>query len=172
MFSSGMQYTGPIQFSMRFAFTIENDVQGKNGEDISDSGECIDSNKPSSNDDNLEEDIVESDIELDTTDVVQPDNDPPEKVIGGIPAEFIQCSFLCWKALLFLNYSVTKHITYTLIQMGDASIEVTEESRDAAQEFKSKAVEAISEGIFLYLLLPRSNLLVLLILSGLHIRKL
>ncbi|KAL3512155.1 hypothetical protein ACH5RR_024872 [Cinchona calisaya] len=82
---------------------------GKNGEDISDSGEHSDSKKPSSNDDDLDDDIVESDIELDNTDVVQPDNDPPQK-------------------------------------MGDPSIEVTEESQDAAQEFKSKALEAISEG--------------------------
>jgi hypothetical protein len=34
--------------------------------------------------------------------------------------------------------------------MGDPSIEVTEESRDAAQISKSKAIDAISEGIFLH----------------------
>jgi suppressor of tumorigenicity protein 13 len=33
------------------------------------------------------------------------------------------------------------------LQMGDPSVEVTEESRDAAQAAKAKAVEAISEGI-------------------------
>ena len=31
--------------------------------------------------------------------------------------------------------------------MGDASVEVTEESRDASQTAKAKAIEAISEGI-------------------------
>lgn len=31
--------------------------------------------------------------------------------------------------------------------MGDASVEVTEENRDAAQEAKMQAVEAISEGV-------------------------
>ena len=33
------------------------------------------------------------------------------------------------------------------LQMGDPSVEVTEESRDASQEAKAKAMEAISEGI-------------------------
>lgn len=28
----------------------------------------------------MDEDIVESDVELDNTDVVEPDNDPPQKV--------------------------------------------------------------------------------------------
>lgn len=28
------------------------------------------------------EDIVESDVELDTSDVVEPDNDPPQKVVN------------------------------------------------------------------------------------------
>ncbi|XP_076953229.1 TPR repeat-containing thioredoxin TDX-like [Bidens hawaiensis] len=55
------------------------------------------------------EDIVESDLELDDSDVVKPDDDPPQK-------------------------------------MGDPSIEVTDENRDLAQNLKSKAIEAISEG--------------------------
>ncbi|KAB1212218.1 TPR repeat-containing thioredoxin TDX [Morella rubra] len=55
-------------------------------------------------------DIVESDVELDVTDVVGPDHDPPQK-------------------------------------MGDPSVEVTEENREAAQIEKSKAVDAISEGM-------------------------
>lgn len=46
---------------------------------------------------------------MDDSDVVQPDNDPPQK-------------------------------------MGDPSIEVTEESRDAAQLSKSKAIDALCEG--------------------------
>ncbi|XP_027919510.1 TPR repeat-containing thioredoxin TDX isoform X2 [Vigna unguiculata] len=56
-----------------------------------------------------QDDLVESDIELDNADVVEPDNDPPQK-------------------------------------MGDPSVEVTEENRNAAQLAKSKAVDAISEG--------------------------
>eukprot|EP00262_Sarcandra_glabra_P007659 TRINITY_DN2055_c0_g3_i2.p1 TRINITY_DN2055_c0_g3~~TRINITY_DN2055_c0_g3_i2.p1 ORF type:complete len:448 (+),score=106.28 TRINITY_DN2055_c0_g3_i2:881-2224(+) len=59
-------------------------------------------------DDDIEDDIVESDIELDG-EIVEPDNDPPQK-------------------------------------MGDPSIEVTEERRDAAQISKAKAMDAISEG--------------------------
>jgi len=34
-------------------------------------------------------------------------------------------------------------------QMGDPSVEVTEENRDASQEAKGKAMEAISEGTLL-----------------------
>lgn len=30
--------------------------------------------------DELDEDIVESDVELDNTDIVEPDNDPPQQV--------------------------------------------------------------------------------------------
>lgn len=56
-----------------------------------------------------EDEMVESDIELDDTDVVEPDNDPPQK-------------------------------------MGDSSIEVSDENRDAAQMLKSKAVAAMNEG--------------------------
>ncbi|EXB25601.1 TPR repeat-containing thioredoxin TDX [Morus notabilis] len=76
-------------------------------DDMEDTKEYIDSKKH----DSLGEDdaIVESDIELDNTDIVEPDNDPPQK-------------------------------------MGDPSVAVTEEKRDAAQEAKSKAIEAMSEG--------------------------
>ena len=35
-----------------------------------------------------------------------------------------------------------------MFQMGDPSVEVTEESRDASQSAKAKAMEAISEGDF------------------------
>ncbi|CAA2995305.1 FAM10 family At4g22670-like [Olea europaea subsp. europaea] len=59
----------------------------------------------------VEPEIIESDIELDEADVVEPDNEPPQK-------------------------------------MGDPSIEVTEENRDASQEAKFQAMEAISEGKF------------------------
>lgn len=60
-------------------------------------------------DEGVEDQIVESDVELDETDVVEPDNDPP-------------------------------------YMMGDPSIEDSEENRDAAQNLKSKAVVALSEG--------------------------
>ncbi|KAK9265873.1 hypothetical protein L1049_001747 [Liquidambar formosana] len=77
----------------------------------SDHKEQVDAKKPNplTEDAKLEDDIVESDIDLDDTDVVEPDNDPPQK-------------------------------------MGDLSIEVTEENRDAAQISKLKAMDAISEG--------------------------
>ncbi|XP_042499475.1 TPR repeat-containing thioredoxin TDX [Macadamia integrifolia] len=57
----------------------------------------------------LEDELVESDIELDNAAVLEPDNDPPQK-------------------------------------MGDPSVEVTEENRDAAQMSKLKAMDALSEG--------------------------
>lgn len=38
--------------------------------------------------------------------------------------------------------------------MGDSSIEVTDENRDASQEAKAQAVEAISEGINISILHP------------------
>ncbi|XP_020584111.1 TPR repeat-containing thioredoxin TDX isoform X2 [Phalaenopsis equestris] len=75
--------------------------------------EFVDSNNPKprnevDDDDNHDDEIVESDIELEG-EVVEPDNDSPQK-------------------------------------MGDPSVEVTEENRDAAQISKAKAVDAISEG--------------------------
>ncbi|CAH9104743.1 unnamed protein product [Cuscuta europaea] len=72
--------------------------------------EFPDYKKPNfSSNDSMYGDIVESDVELDTTNVVGPDNDPPQK-------------------------------------MGDPSIEVTEESQDAAQILKCKAVAAFYKG--------------------------
>eukprot|EP00252_Welwitschia_mirabilis_P020384 TRINITY_DN4998_c0_g1_i1.p1 TRINITY_DN4998_c0_g1~~TRINITY_DN4998_c0_g1_i1.p1 ORF type:complete len:384 (-),score=116.97 TRINITY_DN4998_c0_g1_i1:225-1376(-) len=56
-----------------------------------------------------EDDIVESDVELENEGIVEPDNDPPQ-------------------------------------QMGDPTIEVTEEKRDEAQMAKGKAMEALAEG--------------------------
>ncbi|PIN27042.1 Hsp70-interacting protein [Handroanthus impetiginosus] len=54
--------------------------QGKDGEDVQDE-KPFESSKPNaSRDDTLDEDIVESDVELDNSDVVEPDNDPPEKM--------------------------------------------------------------------------------------------
>ncbi|GAA0162048.1 hypothetical protein LIER_18232 [Lithospermum erythrorhizon] len=56
-----------------------------------------------------EPEIVESDMELDESGVVEPDDEQPQ-------------------------------------QMGDSSVEVTEENRDASQESKMQAMEAISDG--------------------------
>ncbi|VAI52378.1 unnamed protein product [Triticum turgidum subsp. durum] len=65
---------------------------------------------PTPEPDELDEEIVESDLELDNDGVVHPDHDDaPQK-------------------------------------MGDSSVEVTEESRDASQEAKGQAMEAMSEG--------------------------
>ncbi|KAM7479625.1 hypothetical protein LguiA_027838 [Lonicera macranthoides] len=84
---------------------------GGSGEDDVKSEEEVDTKNPNlSSYDKVDEDIVESDVELDNTDVVEPDNEPPQK-------------------------------------MGDPSIEVTEQNMDAAQISKSKAVDAISEGM-------------------------
>lgn len=58
-------------------------MQGKKGQDIPDSREHSESKKPSSTADNLDDEIVESDLELDNSNVVQPDSDPPQKVIVG-----------------------------------------------------------------------------------------
>lgn len=59
-------------------------MQDKCGCGTSDHGEHVDAKKTNlcSEDDKFEDDIVESDIELDDTDVVEPDNDPPQKVGG------------------------------------------------------------------------------------------
>lgn len=46
---------------------------------MSDTKDHFDAKRPDPSWDNDEE-IVESDIELDATDVVEPDNDPPQKV--------------------------------------------------------------------------------------------
>ncbi|TYI53676.1 hypothetical protein E1A91_D11G021200v1 [Gossypium mustelinum] len=76
-------------------------VMEESDEEVADGGEKI-------NLEEEEEEIIESDIELEG-DVVEPDNDPPQK-------------------------------------MGDSSVEVNDENRDAAQLAKAKAMDAISEG--------------------------
>ncbi|OVA19536.1 Heat shock chaperonin-binding [Macleaya cordata] len=75
-------------------------------EDVED--EDSHSTKPAEDQGYESDEIVESDIELEG-DVVEPDNDPLQK-------------------------------------MGDSSIEVTDESRDASQTAKGQAMEALSEG--------------------------
>ncbi|KAA8542848.1 hypothetical protein F0562_024000 [Nyssa sinensis] len=53
----------------------------KGGENILDSEENLDAKNPNlSSDDKLGEDIIESDIDLDETDIVEPDDDPPQKM--------------------------------------------------------------------------------------------
>ena len=81
-------------------------------------------------------DIEESDIELDTSEVVEPDDEPPQPV--GFP---ILASV--WM-LLYTVFLIATRLIQT--QMGDASIDVTEEMRDNAQIAKGKANEAIEEG--------------------------
>ncbi|GAY49536.1 hypothetical protein CUMW_119890, partial [Citrus unshiu] len=92
------------------------------GVDMSDSVkhfEAMKSNLSTEDDD----DIVESDIELDNTDVMEPDNDPSQK-------------------------------------MGDPSVEVTEEMRDAANMTKLKALEdAIGQLTEAIMLNPTSAIL-------------
>lgn len=50
---------------------------------MSDTREHFDAKNPSTSTEDDDAEIVESDIELDVTDVVEPDDDPPQKV-GGI----------------------------------------------------------------------------------------
>lgn len=50
---------------------------------------------------------------------------------------------------LRLIYASDLQRTAFWLQMGDPSIDVTEENQDAAQILKSKAMEAISEGTLL-----------------------
>ncbi|CAM0948382.1 unnamed protein product [Alopecurus aequalis] len=78
-------------------------------EDVDGDEDDFDMRDPTPEPDELDEEIVESDLELEG-DVVEPDHDDtPQK-------------------------------------MGDPSVEVTEESRDASQEAKGMAMEAMSEG--------------------------
>ncbi|KAJ9706805.1 hypothetical protein PVL29_001998 [Vitis rotundifolia] len=80
-------------------------------------------------------DIVESDVELEG-DTVEPDNDPPQKVLFLLlhNSEF-------WH----LMFSVVRKFHFR-VQMGDPTVEVSEENRDASQMAKGQAMEAISEG--------------------------
>ncbi|EOY21393.1 Tetraticopeptide domain-containing thioredoxin isoform 6, partial [Theobroma cacao] len=80
----------------------------KGGVNMAEPGQHSDSKDPNFSYEE-DDDIVESDVELDNTGVVEPDNDPPQ-------------------------------------MMGDPSVEVTEDMRDAAQSEKLKASDAISEG--------------------------
>ncbi|KAK6947623.1 STI1/HOP, DP domain [Dillenia turbinata] len=77
-------------------------------EEDDDMADIDDAPKTSHVEETEEDEIIESDIELEG-EIVEPDNDPPQK-------------------------------------MGDSSVEVTEENRDASQAAKAQAMEAISEG--------------------------
>lgn len=89
--------------------------------------------------DEVEEDeIVESDVELEG-ETVDPDDDPPQKV-----SIFFKKKINCGRFLLHLRFSLRR--MYVSFQMGDPSIEVTDESRESSQSAKAKAMEAISEG--------------------------
>ncbi|KAF8398961.1 hypothetical protein HHK36_014826 [Tetracentron sinense] len=97
---------------VNFVPITKSHMQDEGDDDMLNPEEYGNAQKPNSSaeDEMMEDDIVESDIELDDSGVVEPDNDPQQK-------------------------------------MGDPSIEVTEENRDAAQLSKSKAMDAMSEGI-------------------------
>lgn len=58
-------------------------MQEKGGDKMSGTGEHFDAKNPHTATEDDDDELVESDIELDVTDVVEPDNDPPQKV-GGI----------------------------------------------------------------------------------------
>lgn len=63
-----------IVWKSSFLTLPRNLMQGKDGEDYGDK-------KPNvTGDDSSNDDIVESDVELDNSEVVEPDNDPPQKV--------------------------------------------------------------------------------------------
>ncbi|KAF6134904.1 hypothetical protein GIB67_002305, partial [Kingdonia uniflora] len=66
------------------------------------------------------DDLIESDLEVLGEDIVEPDNDPPQKVF------VIGLQMLMW--------------------MGDPFVEVTNESQDESQMAKSFAMEALAEG--------------------------
>ncbi|KAJ8771979.1 hypothetical protein K2173_027156 [Erythroxylum novogranatense] len=85
---------------------IPPEIKSEKGDiDMSDSEEHYDATRPSED----VEDIVESDLELDNSEVIEADSDTTQK-------------------------------------MGNPTIEVTEEMRDAAQMEKMKAMDAVSEG--------------------------
>ncbi|KAI8542964.1 hypothetical protein RHMOL_Rhmol08G0181500 [Rhododendron molle] len=102
--------------------------------------EPLDAKNPNlSSDDISDEDIVESDVEVDNTDVVDPDYDPPQKV--GNRRNYVDE----YDAAACFNLK-QNHFNFFPLQMGDPSIEVTEENRDAAQISKSQAIDSISGG--------------------------
>ncbi|KAI3454355.1 hypothetical protein Pfo_011018 [Paulownia fortunei] len=78
-------HTAPLAFFKNFLQSLGAQIpsSGKSGEDGEDHQDekQFESKKPNvSTDDISNEDIVESDVEFDNSDVVEPDNDPPEKM--------------------------------------------------------------------------------------------
>lgn len=118
--------------------------------DDDDDDEDLDMRDATPEPDELDEEIAESDLELEG-DIVQSDHDdPPQKVIN-------LCRHQSWPHLLMLAIPCPFYYLYKLQgtcfllwQMGDPSIEVTEENRDASQEAKGKAMEAMSEGTHVF----------------------
>ncbi len=56
-------------------------MQEKGGDKMAGTGEHFDAKNPHTATED-DDDIVESDIELDVTDVVEPDDEAPQKVVG------------------------------------------------------------------------------------------
>lgn len=100
-----------------------------------------DGGKGNAYDEGEEDEIIESDLELEG-ETVEPDNDPPQQVFFS---SSLNCIFYFINFFGCLGIVLMEDLIY--LQMGDPSVEVTEESRDAAQTAKAKGMEAISEGI-------------------------
>ena len=90
-----------------------------------------------------EEEIIESDLELEG-DTVDPDNDPPQKVL--LSFYFFKTTVVRYVLVAF-QFFFFLHDGLDYLQMGDPSVEVTEECRDASQEAKARAMEALSQGM-------------------------
>lgn len=55
-------------------------MQDKGGVNMEEPKQHSDAGKPKFSNEDDDDDIIESDVELDNTGVVEPDNDPPQKV--------------------------------------------------------------------------------------------
>ncbi|KAA3475897.1 FAM10 family protein isoform X1 [Gossypium australe] len=108
----------------------KNYVMEENDEEVADDGEKV-------NLEEEEEEIIESDIELEG-DVVEPDNDPPQKIGSHLTIVQLISVLVC--------LVMTNCVCVLVLYMGDSSVEVNDENRDAAQLAKAKAMDAISEG--------------------------
>jgi len=107
-------------------------------DDDDDDDEDLDMRDATPEPDELDEEIVESDLELEEDTLPSDHDDPPQKV-----------EFLCHQGPFpLLDPQPQRRCVNPcfLWQMGDPSVEVTEENRDASQEAKGKAMEAMSEG--------------------------
>lgn len=102
----------------------------------------------------FEDEIMESDIELEG-EAVEPDNDPPQKVGDLWNANWFETFYdVC---LMVERIDVLIPWLF-LLQMGDPSVEVSDEKRDQAQLCKNKGVDAFSEGkVYLPVLIEISH---------------